>query len=86
LESECVWFVDFVVGLGSLHYTIFHGPIADNPVLLFAVLHATADGIAHFGDRERRVEAMLDLWRGWLHSQPTGDAISIQDPYGAQIG
>ena len=32
LESECVWFVDFVVGLGSLHYTIFHGPIADHPI------------------------------------------------------
>jgi len=120
LESECVWFVDFVVGLGSLHYTIFHGPIADHPidaehsattlitemlkagiaagacrpvdvdvasVLLFAVLHATADGIAHFGDRERRVEVMLDLLRGWLrNSQPPGDAISIQDPHGEQMG
>lgn len=108
VESECVRFVDFVVGLGSLHYTIFHGPIADHPidaehsattlitemlkagiaagacrlvdvdvasVLLFAVLHATADGIARFGDRERRVEAMLGLLRGWLrNSQPTGDA------------
>ncbi len=31
-ESECVRFVEFVVGLGRLHTALFHGAIADRPI------------------------------------------------------
>lgn len=39
--------------------------------LLFSVLHTTADEIARSGDRERRIESMLDLLRAWLRT-PAG--------------
>ena len=38
--------------------------------LVFAVLHTTADGIMHGDDRAGRIEAMLDLLRAWLRSDP----------------
>lgn len=109
-ESECVRFVDFVVGLGALHKAIFHGPIADRPIedelssgtviavmlgkgiqagacrsvdvdiaapLLFSVLHATADGIAQSGDRERRIDSMLEMLRAWLRI--SGKGVVIHD-------
>jgi len=34
--------------------------------LVFSVLHTTADGIAQTGDRERKLDSMLDLLRAWL--------------------
>jgi AcrR family transcriptional regulator len=36
--------------------------------LLFSVLHATADGIARTGDREARIESLLQLLRSWLRA------------------
>ena len=36
--------------------------------LLFAVLHTTADSIAHLGHRRANLEAMLDLLRSWLRA------------------
>ena len=36
--------------------------------LLFSVLHETADGITRSGDREARIETMLDLLRTWLRA------------------
>lgn len=36
--------------------------------LVFAVMHTTADGIALTGDREKRLESMLDLLRAWLRA------------------
>jgi AcrR family transcriptional regulator len=36
--------------------------------LLFAVLHATADSIARSGDREERIEALVQLLRAWLRA------------------
>ena len=34
--------------------------------LLFSVLHATADGIVRWGDREQRTKTLVDLVRAWL--------------------
>ncbi|MBN1946706.1 MAG: TetR/AcrR family transcriptional regulator [Bradymonadales bacterium] len=36
--------------------------------LLFSVLHATADSILLRGDREERIEALLQLLRAWLRT------------------
>ena len=38
--------------------------------LLFSVLHATADGIARTGEREERIEVLLQLLRAWLRPGP----------------
>lgn len=49
--------------------------------LLFWVLHATADQGMRSGQRERRIEALLDLLRGWLRKpgeRPCGrEAIAL---------
>jgi AcrR family transcriptional regulator len=36
--------------------------------LIFSVLHRTADEIAQSGNREQRIEALLDLLRAWLRA------------------
>jgi AcrR family transcriptional regulator len=40
--------------------------------LLFSVLHTTADEIARSGDRERRIDSVLDLLRAWLRTSARG--------------
>jgi AcrR family transcriptional regulator len=53
--------------------------------LIFSVLHETADGIARSGDREQKLDTLMDLLRSWLRtpgqesmeglvSSPGGDA------------
>lgn len=79
IESECVRFVDFVVGLGDLHEAIFHGPGIEHPVnkersadaLIAEMINA---GIAAGTCRPVAAELAAPLLFSVLHA--TADAIA----------
>jgi len=80
-ESECVRFVDFVLGLGDLHQAIFHGPVSDRPIdaensaeaLIGQLLNA---GVAAGACRPVDVDGAASLLFSVLHTTADGIARS----------